>query len=476
MNLLRNNILLFFLIVPIYIGFGQGKKEQAAAKDTLKLSLIQAQQFALENNQSILNANLDVEAAKKKIWETLASGLPQASAKGAFSYTPVIPDAIKNFSGLNSLGYWMYNTDVYLHEQQPANQAFGKVPFADIPGPIDYDAMKWSLTGTVTVSQLIFSGSYLVGLQATKVYKNLTELNHTKSKQDILESVSNSYLNVLIARENRMIVDSTYKNLTKTFSDMQALNKQGFIEETDIDQMQITVSTVKSSLDFITRMEAISEKMLKLQLGLDLNAPVVLTDSLKPIIDALTIDPILATDFILDNNVNYQMLDVSVKTSELMLKLHKSEFLPDLAAFYQYQNEFNDKAFTFTPPHVIGVSMNIPLFSSGARLAKVSQAKIDLLKAQNNKNFMSNSLRLDFESSKSALLSARDKYQTESIKMGLSKRIYNKALIKYANGLISSTDLNQIQNQYLTEQSNYYTAIQNLITSKKKLEKMLTKN
>lgn len=446
MNLLRVCLLaigVFWISNP---GFAQEKPDPATKTDTLKLSLSQAQQFALENNQSILNANLDIEAAKKKVWETTTIGLPQASAKMSYSYSPKLSPIVEQFSGIGG------DSTTTLSD------------------------MKWGLTGTFTVSQLIFSGSYLVGLQSAKVYKNLSELNQVKSKQDILESVVNSYVNVLIARENRIILDSTYNNLTKTFSDMQAMGAQGFVEETDIDQMQITVSTVKSSLDYITRMISVAEMLLKIQLGLDLQKPLVLTDNLAPIIEGITIEKLIATDFVLENNVNYKMLDTQVKASQLILKLRKSEFLPDIAAYYQYQKEFNDKAFSFTPPHVIGVQVNIPIFGSGQKLAKVSQAKIEVRKAENTKIQMANTLKLDYFNSKSALLNAYDKYATESVNIKLAKKIYDKALIKYTNGVISGTDLSQIQNQYLTAQSNYYQALQELISSKNKLEKVLSSN
>jgi outer membrane protein TolC len=203
---------------------------------------------------------------------------------------------------------------------------------------------------------------------------------------------------------------------------------------------------------------------------------VVLTDNLAPIIEGITIEKLIATDFVLENNVNYKMLDTQVKASQLILKLRKSEFLPDIAAYYQYQKEFNDKAFSFTPPHVIGVQMNIPIFGSGQKLAKVSQAKIEVRKAENTKIQMANTLKLDYFNSKSALLNAYDKYATESVNIKLAKKIYDKALIKYTNGVISGTDLSQIQNQYLTAQSNYYQALQELISSKNKLEKVLSSN
>ena len=413
---------------------------QEKQDSVLRFSLKEAQEYALTNNRSIMNANLDIESAKLKVWETTAIGLPQVNVSIPFQYTPELSKVIEGF----------------------------------LPPGTNLDDLKWSLNADITVSQLIFSGSYIVGLQSAKVYKSLSQLNLEKSKQDILESISTSYFNLLIARENKQILDSTLKNLTKTHSDMQAMNKQGFIEETDVDQMQITVSTVKSSLDMIARLEDVSEKLLKLQLGIDFNQKIVLSDSLNSMIEAFTIEQIILTDFVLDNNVTYQMLNAQVKSQELLFKLKKSEFLPEIAAFYQYEKVFNDKAFTFNPSSVIGIQLNIPIFSSGARLARVGQAKRDLYKAQNTRQQMSQALFVDYYNSRSSLISAHDKYLTEKQNLELAKRIYDKSVIKYKSGTISATDLTTVQNQYLNTQSGYYSAIQSLITNKAKLEKLLT--
>jgi outer membrane protein len=447
---------------------------QEKTDSTLKFTLSEAQTYALQNNKSVLNANLDVESAKKKVWETTAIGLPQVSGKLAFSYTPELSAVVEEFSSLSNLGFWLYNVDQSLATLDPSNKVYGNIPPSS-PTTINYDDYKWGLTGTITATQLIFSGSYLVGLQSAKVFKSISELSQVKSKQEIMETITESYFNLLIARENKQILDSTYNNLQKVFSDIQAMGKQGFIEETDVDQMHITVSTVKSSLDMITRLVSIAEKLLKLQLGIGFDKNIELTDSLNNLVTSLAYDQLLTADFVLEDNVNYKMLDASVKASELLLKLKKSEFLPDIAAYYQYQKEFNTNSISFTPPHVIGVQMNVPIFGSESKLAKVSQAKIDLMKAENNMVQASDGLKIEFFSAKSALITSVDKYQTESVNLRLSKKIYDKALIKYTNGVISGTDLNQIQNQYLQSQSTYYSSIKALIESKAKLEKMLSK-
>jgi outer membrane protein TolC len=189
----------------------------------------------------------------------------------------------------------------------------------------------------------------------------------------------------------------------------------------------------------------------------------------------MSYEKILLADFIVDDNINYKMLDAQVKANTLILKLHESEFLPDLSAFYQGEKLFNPNAIAFSAPSTIGVTLNIPIFSSGARMSRVAQAKLDLIKSENTRDQNADAIRIDFYSSKAALQNALDNYHTQSSNIVLSKKIYDRALIKYTNGVISSIDLTTIQNQYLTAQSNYYNAIQTLVASKNKLEKMLTK-
>lgn len=429
----------------------------------LRLSLKQAQEYALQNNKSILNANLDVEMAKKKVWETTTTGLPQINGTVSASYILTMPGFYEQFirpQVASSIPEGITDTAGYINDKVKE----------------ELDNMRFSGTLDIQVSQLIFSGSYIVGLQASKVYKSLSELNKVKSTQDVLESITNSYFTVLVAKENAIILDSTKQNLEKTLSETTQMNKLGFVEETDVDQINITLTNIKSSLDLIRRQVDISEKLLKIQLGINFDQPIELTDPLVDLINAITYDQLLLADLVLDNNVSYQMLEAQVKSSELLLKLQKSECLPTISAFYQHQELLNNKSISFTPPDLIGLTVNIPIFSSGGRWSKIKQAKMDLQKSVNTRDLNADMIRLEYFQSKSALVSAKEKFNSDKSNLDLSKKIYNRALIKFQNGVISSIELTQVQNQYLTAQSTYYQSLQNLINEKNKLEKILTKN
>ncbi len=456
------------LLIIVQVIFAQEKKDSV-----MKFSLAEAKAYALANSPVVKNAALDLEVAKKKIWETTAIGLPQVGTKLNYSYMPTLSSTLQEFSGFSGLYYWLYSADQYLTGVDPTNHAFGQIANPGEPKPISLNDLKWSLNWDITVSQIIFSGAYLVGLQTSRIYKGLSENLLSKSKDDLNESVTNAYILVLVAKENKTLLNSTYQNTLQILNDMKKINMQGMIDETDVDQLQLTTNTLKSSVDLLNRQVAIAERLLKFQLGLDLDSKIIFSDSIKGLINNFENDNILLQNFNLESNVDYKLVDTQAKLMKMNLMLNKSAFLPDIAGFYQREKPFNTNALNFNPPDLFGVSLTWSIFTSGQRLAKISQAKYSYQKALNSKQQASDGLKVSYEQNKSSYISALDKYNTANENLKLAEKIYNHSLIKYKEGVISSTDLTQTQNQYLQSQTNYYGAIIELTSAKAKLEKLL---
>jgi len=336
--------------------------------------------------------------------------------------------------------------------------------------------LKWGLTLDITASQIIFSGAYLVGLQTSKVFKSLSEIAITKSEYDLKQNVSNAYYLVLIAEENVKVLDSTYQNTNKLLTELEAINKVGLIEETDVDQIRITTNTILNALDMLKRQSEIAKNLLKFQMGMDIYADVQLTEDINSMIEVERIAAMLLQKYDVKSQPDYMLIESQEKLAGLNVKLNKSAFLPDITAFYTHDENSNDKALSFTPPDMIGVGMTIPIFSSGSRIVKLKQAKLQLYKMQNTKSMLEQSLLLDYEQSKNACLNAMDKFNTQKETINLSKKIYDRTLIKYKEGISSSMDLTQVQNQYLSAQSNYFNAMLELLNANAKLSKLLTTN
>lgn len=477
-------VLLF--TVSVFILSGLFAQDESGQK--LSFSLEEATQYALENNETLKNASLEVLNARKKVLETTAIGLPQASAAFNYTYMITVPEAIEQFSSFNELPSLLYGLSATMDGMTktladlnpgtwPADLNWDNPLEAPAGGDeSDPDALKKTITLDITVSQLIFSGEYIVGLQASRTYKRLSELLYNQSKTEVAELVTNSYFTVLMAEENLAVLDSIEQATSQTLYEISEMQKEGFVEDTDVDQLRLTLQTIQNAKKSLERQVEVSYKLLKFQMGMDVNEIIELSDNLNGLVQAMDTEALILQNFDVTSNVNYQLLETQVDLMELDLKRYQSQYLPTVAAFYQHQENYNDQAFTFTPPDLIGFNVSLPLFTSGQRIAKVSQARIAVEKAQNTKQQATNGLMLEYSASLTAYKTAIDTYNSQKDNADLAYTIYSKTLTKYREGISSSLDLSQAQSQYLQAQSDYYVAILEMINAQSKLQKLLTKN
>jgi len=463
----KNLNLIISLILILFTGHNYAQTIQKN-----KFSLKDAQEYALQNSPLIKNSRLDLEQAKQKIWETTSIGLPQVNGKLSGSYQLTVPDNIKAFTGLSSLGSWMYDADQALYSLTNNDPRFGHIPKTEPGEPTKEEDLKWGLTFDVTVSQLLFSGAYIVGLQTSKTFKKLSEISITKSENDLIEAVSNAYFLCIIANENKMVIDSIYNNTSKILEEIKEINKEGLIEDTDVDQIQVTLINIQNTKEMIDRQCEVALNLLKFQIGMDISNKIELTDNVSTLITNLNAD-VLQKNLKVDEQTDYQLLLVQEQMANLNVKLQKSTFLPDIAAFYNHQENFNKKSFSFTPPDLVGLSVSVPIFGSGQKISKVKQANLNLLKIQNSKQQLSSGLQTQFSDYRSSFITSMSKYQANKISRDLAYKIYSKSIVKYKEGIISSMELAQAQNQYLQSQSNYFNAVLEMSAAYYKLEKIL---
>lgn len=430
------------------------------------LSLKQAQELALENNYSAKNAKIDIELAKKKIWETTAMGLPQVNATVAYQHIFKVPEM-------------QFPTQFFSPQQIEGLQS--DFTFQDINGlPLyhySYNAMialgvPDNLSLDVTVSQLVFSGAYIVGLQASKTYAMLSDQNLEKVQTDLNETIANTYCLVLNLEENNAILKSRIQLLNKNLSDMRAMNNAGYMESTDIDQMDLTVRTLNIAVNTLERQIAAAKDLLKFQVGISFDDDINLTDNLNDIVEGISLEAIVQKQLQLENNTTFKLMNTQVKLSELNLKREKSGYLPSLAAFYRHSEKAKQADFDFTMKDIAGINMSIPIFSSGQRNAMVAERKLELIKAQNMKDMAVEGVKLEFKNAQNDLASAIDKYNNEKYNMDLATRIYDRSVAKQKEGLASSMDLTNAQNQLLNAQTSYFTAVYQLIVAKNKIDKL----
>lgn len=458
------------VLIFMFFAFGIYGQENDST-EIINLSIEQAREYALEHNYNIKNSELDVQIAKKKVWETTAIGLPQANAKISYQNYPDIPTQLMpDFISQAVIGV---NQGVF--GLQPV------VPISDEPGYFEVQfGQKHNATGEISVSQLIFSGEYIVGLQAAKVYKSLAKQNFDKTKNDVIEGINETYYMILMTNNNLKILKETIDNTKETYIELKKTFEAGMIEETNVDQLDLTVKNLENSYNNIKRQKEWAEEMLKFQMGMSRENKIILTTKLNTLFDSVNIEKLIAEEFVLDNHVDYKLLNTQEQLSVLDLKREKATFLPTISAFFTHQqnamrNEFNlfDSNEDWFPTTIVGGSINIPVFASGQKIVKVQQAKLNLLKTQNSKKMLEQNLEIAVVQAKSDLMTAYESYKNEKENLSLSKKIYNNYMKKFKQGMASSMELTQSQNQYLTNRTKYISAMVELLKAKNKLDKAL---
>ncbi len=428
----------------------------AMAQTQTSFSLSQAEDYAVNNNEQVKNALLDIESAKKKVWETTAIGLPQISAEGQFQQLLDIPVSVVDASLFN--------------------------PMAP-PGEVLEFRMgqEFSTSLTFNASQLIFDGSYIVGLQFSKFFQKMSATAADNTKQEVRAMVREAYYNVLVANENVTLMDSILLSTKSLWEKTAIYAENGVIPQEDADQVEIAYNRVKASKANAERQSSVALNLLKLQMGYDFDEPLEVTATLQEVLDEMQGKSPLMTDSEIKNNKNYVMLEQQGQLDAYSLKNEKAAYLPSVGAFFThsqnaYRNEFDffqDKA--WYPTTIWGVSMKIPIASSGQKIMRVQQAEIKIEQDQNDLQNLEKSLKFQELQLKTSYQSAVEMVELEKSNVELAQRIYQRAVLRNETGVVSPLAVTQLQNQLLQAQGNYIMAIMEMLSVKVQLDKLYNK-
>jgi outer membrane protein len=439
----------FILIFSFLVTFGWSQE----TPKNYEFSLNQAIEHGLKYNYNAVNSGRDIEAAKKKKWETTAMGLPQVNA------------------GLD------YQKNFEIQKSVVPAEFFGGNPgeFVEVAFGV-----KNSMNARASVNQIIFDGSYLVALQASKTYLDFFNTSKQKTDQEVRAQIIQLYGQVLLLEESVAIFESNKKVLETNFFEAQETFKNGLSEEETVEQIAITLESVKSALNNNLRLRDISYQMIKLELGLELDDTLTLTDNLASLA-ILNMDWALKTpEFQIENNVDYLLGLNNQEQKRLLMLQEKSMALPSLSANYNFgYNAFGDQFEFFTRNQrwlnysFLGVSLNVPIFSSLARSARTQQAKIELDKAKTMMDITKKSVQLQYEQAKSEYEFSIEEYHTSKKTLELSERIEKKQQIKFKEGISTSFEFAEAQRQLYSAQQSYLQSLVNVINKKTNLEKII---
>lgn len=418
-------------------------------------SLQEAIDFALENNRQAQNASRDIEAARQQKWETIATGLPQLNAN--------------------------VNYQNFLKQQVSVVPAefFGGNPgeFAEVIFGTQQNA-----AATATVSQLIFDGSYIVGLQSAKVFLEISENAKIKTDLEVRKAVINAYGNVLLAQESVKIATKNKEVLEKNLNETQKIYENGLEEQESVEQLQITLSNLTSYLNNAIRLESIALQMLNITLGIDYSADTILTDDLESLALRNMDGSMLLESNDVTSTIDYLIAENDTESKALLLKLEKSRALPTLNAFINgsytaFDNDFVffDSGTKWFGASLFGLNLDIPIFSSGKRSAASQRARINLEIAETQLSETEQRLQLQLESAKSDYKFAIEDYENKKQNLDLAERIEKKNETKFFEGIGSSFELRQAQTQLYTAQQELLQAMLDVVNTKAELETVLNK-
>lgn len=449
----------FLLLIPLCFWLSLANAQEQDADTTVRyFSLEEARAFAAEHNYDVINALKDIEIAQKQVNETTAIGLPQIEGKVSYNDFIDIPTQLIPAEFLD-----------------PTDPDLAGTFF-----PVKFGT-KYNLTASLTASQLLFSGEYIVGLQASKVFKGLTEKQYDKMLIQLDRTVAESYYMVLVAERNKTIIDSTLISLKEIREANQALYENGFLEDTDVDQVNLLISDLEATLINIDNNLEISRNMLKFTMGLKLENEIVLTDELDELLEQVDKEVLYQSAFDYRKNIDYKLLENQQELAYLDLKRYKSQYLPQLYTFFNFQENAFRQEWNFLKSGedwfkttLWGVELNVPIFQSGARSSKVSQAKIQIDKLQVMDEKLKAGLNIQVSTVKNNFLNSWKVYQNKKDGLELSLKIYEKTQQKLKEGVSSSIELQQNYNQYLNSESDYVMAILDLLNNKLQLEELLT--
>jgi outer membrane protein TolC len=445
---MKQPLIMIIMLLISFISFSQ--------ESPSSYSLEEAIQYALENNRAAKNAQLDIEAAEKQKWETTATGLPQISAK--VDYQNFLKQQISLIPAEFFGG---------------AQGDFAEVTFGT----------KQNINATAKLDQLIFDGSYLVGLQSAKVFLEISKNSKEKTDLEIRKAVINAYGNVLLSEESVKITENNKIVLEKNLNETQKIYENGLTEEENVEQLQITLLQLENNLNNAIRLRDITYKMLNITMGLELSRNITLTDNLEILASQnIKLELLDANDDVV-NNIDFRIATNDKKSKELLLKLERSKALPKLSAFINGGYTGNNNEFDFFKNNqqwfgssLVGVSLDIPIFSSLGRSAASQRAKINLKKAAYQLTETEQQLKFQVASAKSNYQFAIESYRTNKQNLALAERIEKKNQTKFFEGISSSFDLRQAQTQLYTAQQEYLQAMLNVINNKTELETVLNNN
>jgi len=406
----------------------------AQAPNTLRLSLEEAQNYAVQHNYTLQNASLDVKKAEYSRWQTISTMLPQV--KAGFDYQ-------------NMCGYEMHMGGFSI--------------------PMDPNG-----TFSVTAS-LALTGAQLVGVTLQNIADSMTNINLKQTEQTTRSQVRSVYVSILVMEDIVGLLDSSLANMLRLEETTQQSVAAGAAEQIQADKLHVQVASLRNSINANQRSLQMLYNSLILQLGADVDSKIKLTTPIDEVLDIKKLAALTMGGFEIKDNYNYQLLEQNERLSKNNVTMAWMDFTPTVSVYYQYSNKvyFGDEGMNMTPPNMVGASLSVPLFSSGNRYAKIQAAKIDYQENKNSRQQAEDGLRVQYNQLCYDLANAIETYQIQKDNLDVTKRVFDNTTEKFKYGHASNLEVTNASTDIITAQSNYIQAVMSVVSAEVALENLL---
>jgi outer membrane protein TolC len=455
--------------LAVTAGFSYASAQEGTA---LRLSIEEAQQYAVEHNAAMQNADLETKKAELSRWKTLSTMLPQV--KAGFDYQ-------------NMCGYTMNfgSRGMDMSSMMPESVTLGTL--GTFPLTFNYPATEESSesssgiamnpSGTFSITASIaLTGAQIVGTMLQNIAMKMTDISRQQTEQETRANVKNVYVSILVMEQTVGLLDSSLANMERLAATSQSAVDVGASEQVDADKLQVQVASLRSSINSTRRSLQMLRNSLLLQLGADVDAQIELTTTVDDILNVDNAAQLLSRGFDIERNYNYQLLEQNEKLAKSNVTMAWMDFTPTLSAYYQYSAKTyfgKDEGFNMTPPNMVGANVSLPLFSSGTRLANIKSAKIDYQEAVNNKRQAEDGLRVQYNQLRYDLATALETYDIQSRNLEVTQRVFNNVAEKYRYGRASSLEVTTASTDIISAQSNYIQAVMSVVSAQISLENLL---
>ena len=423
---------------------------KAQQKDTIAtFTLNQAISYAQKHQSSILNAQIDEQIAKNTVKQTIGIGLPQLSGNASFQDFIKIPTSLL------------------------PGEVFGQ-PGTQIP--VQFGVKYNSVIG-LELNQLVFDGTYLVGLKAARTYKELSTKNTKRTRIETAVAVSKAYYSVLVSNEQLSLLDANLDRLKKSLNDTEQLFKNGFVEKIDVDRLRVLNNNLITERENVIRLLALNKDLLKFQMGMTIGSELTLIDQISMV--SVYDNVVLAKDTtIYRKRIEYSLLETQKALNNLDVKRYKSTFLPSLSAFGNTSNNFQSNSFSGLydnrfPTTVVGLRLSVPIISGGQKTYQLRNAKLAVLKTENDLNNLQNTINLDIKQAQTTYKNGQQSLENQRRNMDLAKEVLRVTKIKYEQGVGSSIEVTTAETSIKEAQNNYISALYDMLINKVNLDKAL---